>query len=97
MAVYVDPLLQHQTEFGRRMGRSCHLYADTIRELHAMAMRIGLPGRAFQGGRFPHYDLESMLRSRALAAGAVEQTRKEAVLFWRNKGWTRRTAKHQTE
>lgn len=91
MAVYVDPLFQHQTDFGRRMGRSCHLYADTVLELHAVAVTIGLPQRAFQSGRFPHYDLDSTLRLRATRTGVIEHTRKAAVLFWRKQGWTRRT------
>ena len=33
MSVYVDPLMQH----GWMLGANCHMFADSIEELHAWA------------------------------------------------------------
>lgn len=38
MAVYVDPLIN----YGWKLGPSCHMTADTIEELNALAVKIGL-------------------------------------------------------
>jgi len=69
MSVYVDAL----RDWGWRLGPSCHMIADTLDELHAMADRIGLQRRWFQNKRSgPHYDLTRSRREMAVAAGAVE-------------------------
>lgn len=67
MAVYVDPIREHPPVHGQRFW--CHMIADTEAELHAMADRIGLPRRAYQGD---HYDLVPEGRAFALAFGAEE-------------------------
>lgn len=69
MPVYVDAL----RDWGWRLGPSCHMIADTLDELHAMAGRIGLQRKWFQDKRSgPHYDLTRARRAKAVAAGAVE-------------------------
>ncbi len=74
MTVYVD---NAQIPYGRM--RMCHLLADSLDELHAMADHIGVARRWFQGwGRAscPHYDICLSKRRIAVAAGAVEIDRK---------------------
>ena len=76
MAVYVDGLKACRP-WGkwRQYRQSCHLFADTLRELHVFAGSIGLKREWAQtpaGGRFPHYDLTPSKRKDAVAGGAVE-------------------------
>lgn len=81
MSVYVDkPFILQSREaqafrVGQRHGhRWCHMWADTLEELHAMAARIGMRRAWFQDkGRFPHYDLVPTRRAHALRLGAVEK------------------------
>ncbi|WP_188667797.1 DUF4031 domain-containing protein [Tersicoccus solisilvae] len=64
MTVLIDPPRwpAHGTEFS-------HLVSDAdLAELHAMARRLGLSERAFDGD---HYDVPSRLHDRAVALGAV--------------------------
>lgn len=77
MSVYVDELRTHPAEAiqpnARRYGRRwCHMTADTVDELHAMADLIGHKRSWFQAGRWPHYDLVPSRRSMAIKHGAVE-------------------------
>ena len=73
--VYVDEML----DWGPHRGLWCHMLADDLTELHAMAKRIGLRRAWFQGGLLrtttkttvPHYDLREKYRTRAVAAGAI--------------------------
>lgn len=74
MTVYVDNM--HELPMGRfgRMKMS-HMVADTLDELHAMADKIGVSRRWYQGPpktRHPHYDIAMSKRAMAVAAGAVE-------------------------
>lgn len=65
-----------------RYGRMimCHLIADTPAELHAMADKIGVQRRWFQGkASFPHYDVCKAKRALAVAAGALEVDRNALV------------------
>jgi hypothetical protein len=77
MSVYVDMLMNH----GWRLGPSCHLYADTLEELHAMAKRIGMRRDWFQGNKpsFPHYDLVGSRREMAVHYGAIEHSSRQMV------------------
>lgn len=75
MSVYVDSLV----EYGWKLGRSCHMVADTLDELHAMAKHIGLRRSWFQEKSAPHYDLTMGRRERAVAAGCVELDRRAFV------------------
>jgi hypothetical protein len=74
MPVYVDPLLEHGWVLrGHKVG-SCHMIADTLDELHAMAHDIGMKISWFQAppkASFPHYDLTKRRRDAAIAAGAI--------------------------
>ncbi|MBM3551865.1 MAG: DUF4031 domain-containing protein [Alphaproteobacteria bacterium] len=71
MSVYVDDMRAPY----RRMIM-CHMLADSVDELHAMADRIGVVRRWFQGD---HYDICLAKRALALQAGAVEISMREAV------------------
>jgi Protein of unknown function (DUF4031) len=66
MTVYVDDM---RAKFGRMV--MCHMIADTEEELHAMADRIGVARRWYQGD---HYDISLGKRALAVAGGAVETT-----------------------
>lgn len=70
MTVYVDNM---KAEFGRMI--MCHMIADTEDELHAMADKIGVARRWFQGD---HYDIAQTKRALAVRAGAVEITWRQA-------------------
>ncbi len=71
MAVYVDNAV-----FRWRGRRWAHLLADDLDELHAFASRLGLARARFQDLRSgAHYDIDSTLRERALALGAVPVSR----------------------
>jgi hypothetical protein len=67
MTVYVDT---PRHPLGRML--MCHMAADSLAELHAMAQHLGVR-RHFQNkpGR-PHYDICKANRARAVAAGAIE-------------------------
>lgn len=71
MSVYVD---RGAITYGRM--RMCHMIADSLDELHAMADRIGVARRWFQapGPRvsFPHYDIAQSKRALAIEAGAID-------------------------
>lgn len=77
MAVYVDDM--HKTSLGkyRRMKMS-HMLADSDEELHAMAARIGVRRRWFQGD---HYDVCLAKRALAVQFGAKEITMREMARF----------------
>lgn len=72
--IYVDRLQVYGAPRGFWAGRpSCHLFADTLAELHAFAGQLALKPRWFQDRPgFPHYDLTAGKRARALTLGAVE-------------------------
>jgi hypothetical protein len=70
MTVYVDDMyLSPMGRFGRM--KMSHMIADTEAELHAMAARIGVARRWYQGD---HYDIAISKRALAVAAGAREIT-----------------------
>lgn len=80
MSVYVDP----QLNYGWKLGPSCHMWADTLAELHEMAGRIGLKRSWFQDKpTLQHYDLTVGKRKAAIAAGVIELDRNTAVEQWR--------------
>lgn len=77
MSVYVDDAVY---PYGRMM--MCHMLADTLDELHAMADRIGINRKWFQGSpahRTPHYDICKSKRALAVQFGAIECDRYQLV------------------
>ncbi|HKQ24132.1 MAG TPA: DUF4031 domain-containing protein [Burkholderiales bacterium] len=84
MTIYVDALMKHGWNLRGYMVRSCHLFTDgQIDELHAFAERIGMRREWFQPKSTPHYDLTARRRRLAVACGAVEVDRRQAVAIWR--------------
>jgi hypothetical protein len=77
MAVYVD---NGRRQFGHMI--MSHMLADTDAELHAMAKRIGVARQHHQGD---HYDICQAARLKAVKAGAVPITQREAVSLRRLK------------
>lgn len=87
MPVYVDTPMDFSTAKSPRCFRgvkSCHMYADTLGELHGMADLIGLKRSWFQDGpTLKHYDLVPSKRELAILYGAIEhKTRRDAVNKW---------------
>ena len=75
MTVYIDC---YHAPFGRMI--MCHMIADTIPELHAMADTIGIARRWFQNkSRTPHYDICKSKKAFALKNGAKEVGMREFV------------------
>jgi hypothetical protein len=80
VSVYVDELRKHGGSASFRWEHSCHLYADSVEELHAFASAIGLKRQWFQDkADFPHYDLTARRRRMAVEQGAMERDRYHAV------------------
>lgn len=79
MSVYVDTA---RNRFGRMV--MCHMVADTLDELHAMAEAIGLKREWFQGSAStPHYDVSLSRRKLAIELGAIELERNAFVAVLR--------------
>lgn len=102
MPVYVDQPLTNPTDtriaacFSGR--QSCHMYADTLEELHHMAQEIGLRREWFQDKQqLQHYDLTMGKRAQAVGRGAVQQNRMEAVAKWRELRAKRNKEKERVE
>lgn len=75
MSVYVDDF---RAPYGRMI--MCHMVADTLEELHAMADKIGVSRRWFQNKpRRPHYDISLSKREKAVKFGALEVTQYEGL------------------
>src|SRR4051812_40493053 len=93
MSVYVDPTMPCIPSGRWRWRESCHMFADTLDELHAFAARVGLRREWFQvsfGRSLPHYDLHPARRATALKLGAIELDRRAAVAKWDDLGYVRR-------
>jgi len=74
MPVYVDKP-QH------RVGRMimCHMLADSMAELLAMADTIGIDRKWFQAQSHPHFDICKAKRAAAIKAGAIPVDRHQLV------------------
>lgn len=87
-AIYVDPLMSHGWMMYGRPVKNCHLFTDAVdlAELHEFAEKIGMKRKWFQGdASVPHYDLTPGRREKAIAAGAIEVGRRDAVALWRQR------------
>lgn len=75
MAVYVDDM---NAPFGRM--KMCHMLADSVDELHAMADTIGVARKWYQAPpkHSSHYDIALTKKGLALAAGAIPITWRQA-------------------
>lgn len=74
MAVFVD---KGRITYGRM--KMCHMLADTLDELHAMADKIRIKRKWFQNKKTPHYDICQVKRKLAIESGAIEADRKKIV------------------
>ncbi|MGA9705261.1 DUF4031 domain-containing protein, partial [Pseudomonas sp.] len=74
MAVYVDDM---RANYGRM--KMCHMLADSVEELLAMADKIGVDRKWFQALSSPHFDIALSKRALAVASGAIEVDRKGIV------------------
>ena len=74
MTVYVD---NAKLPLGRML--MCHMLADTLEELHAMAATLKLKPEWFQEQGTPHYDICQSKRALAIKAGAVVADRVKVV------------------
>jgi hypothetical protein len=80
MSVYVDPLV----DYGWKYGPSCHMFADTLEELHQLASQLGMKQSWFQNDpRLPHYDLTKSKREKAIELGAIPCEFKTTARFMR--------------
>ena len=79
MTIYVDRA-RHPFK-GHMM---CHMTADNLGELHAMAGRIAMRREWFQippKASFPHYDIPAPRRALAIDYGAVEVDARTSLYF----------------
>ena len=87
MSVYVDPLVVWGGDSAPPCFRhkpSCHMFADSLDELHRMALLIGMRRSWFQDRpSLPHYDLTPEKRKKAVRLGAKEVDNKFLVRFMR--------------
>lgn len=74
MSVYVD---KQENKLGRM--KMCHMLADSVEELHAMADKLGLKREWFQNHSTPHYDISKGKRTLAISLGAIEVNRYKVV------------------
>jgi len=66
--IYVDSLIN----WGWRLGKSCHLIADSEEELVEFAVKIGLKPEWIQRKGATHFDLTQSKRKLAVKNGAQE-------------------------
>jgi hypothetical protein len=84
MTIYVDPLMSNGWQLRGHAVQNCHLFTDgPLDELHSFAAQIGMKRAWFQDKSTPHYDLTPTRRKLAVAIGAVEVDRRQAVAIWR--------------
>ncbi len=74
MAVYVD---NPRIVLGRM--KMCHMAADSLDELHAMAERLNVRRHFQNRERAPHYDICMRNRREAVLAGALEVSTRELL------------------
>lgn len=70
--IYIDSLKAYTPKKGWRWNSSCHMFADSLEELHEFADKIGMKRTWFQDTKLPHYDLTAKRRQLAVHLGAIE-------------------------
>lgn len=94
MSVYVDEVLPCIRSANWPYNKSCHLVADTYRELHTFAKELGLQRAWYQvKSSLPHYALTASKRRRAIRLGALPISREELVVIM--KRHRQRTVEHE--
>lgn len=88
MTVYVDDM---EAPFRRMI--MCHMVADTEAELFAMAAKIGVARKWYQGD---HFDICLSKRDQAVEAGAVEITQLQLGCMVLNRRQTGELGKPET-
>lgn len=80
MSVYVDNMAK---PYGRMI--MCHMIADCTEDLMTMADRVGVARRWVQnpGRATEHFDICLEMRRKAVNAGAIEITMRQAALMLR--------------
>ncbi len=73
--IYIDALQDCTPKKGWRWNQFCHMFADSVEELHEFAAKIGMKKAWFQNRKLPHYDLTAKRRKLALSLGAQEVDR----------------------
>lgn len=75
MTIYVD---NERIEWRGKLW--CHLVADSLDELHEFAAALGLRRSWFQGkASYPHYDVTTTVRDRALQLGAMPGSKVQII------------------
>lgn len=94
MTVYVDDM---RAQYGRMV--MCHMLADSTEELLKMADTIGVARRWIQkpGTPYEHFDISLDRRRKAVAAGAVEITWREAGKIIRERRRTTEKLRQEVE
>jgi hypothetical protein len=72
MSVYVDDMRPCIRNRNWRWDSACHLFADSVSELHKFARKLSLKRTWFQNNTVPHYDLAANKRQQAVRFGATE-------------------------
>jgi hypothetical protein len=83
MSVYVDPIFSTAKTKKWPYTKACHLFADTLNELHQIALEIGLKKAWFQDHNIPHYDLTPNKRKLAIAYGVIEVDLQQSIKIWK--------------
>lgn len=85
MSVYVDDLKPCLKSRKWPYGKACHLVADSIKELAAFSILMGLKNEWFQNKvDLPHFDLTEGMRLKAISLGAIEIDDHQLVAMARN-------------
>ena len=80
MSIYVDESREYKSAH-LPYRDWCHMFADSLAELDAAAVELGLKPewRQKAGTALVHYDLTPSKRARAIECGATEVTVREGV------------------
>jgi hypothetical protein len=79
--IYIDPLSPCMKNNNWRWNKSCHMFADTEKELIEFARKLKLRDSWIQRKRFVHYDLNESKRELAVFLGAKEVSIKFLIKF----------------